>query len=410
MENQNLFSNNNNVDDGNTMLPNFGIDFPSCYFNSNNWDNSADQGDPFESALSSMVSSPVPNTPPSSNGDDMVLRELIGRLGSICNSSNNTSCYNTPLNSPPKPSPVGSGRTGGNFQFQIPSDPSSLAGLSVNSEFAERAARYLGARNVQYSEHPSRKLSRGSSLDNGYEGSSVSEKIPSENGRKRKGVVKGKGKEKETTLPSSAKTDPKVTRESDEKSKKRKPNEDGNEKEKKNSKEAEPPKDYIHVRARRGQATDSHSLAERVRREKISARMKFLQDLVPGCNKVIGKAVMLDEIINYVQSLQHQVEFLSMKLATVNMEFNPEALLSKEVFQSLESIQQNMFLSDATFPYGYQSQAPFSIPPLNPEPQQNMSMATTFWGDDLHSVVQNNFEHNQPQNVQNGTGYMKLEL
>lgn len=26
----------------------------------------------------------------------------------------------------------------------------------------------------------------------------------------------------------------------------------------------EPPKDYIHVRARRGQATDRHSLAERV--------------------------------------------------------------------------------------------------------------------------------------------------
>lgn len=30
------------------------------------------------------------------------------------------------------------------------------------------------------------------------------------------------------------------------------------------SKPSEPPKDYIHVRARRGQATDSHSLAERV--------------------------------------------------------------------------------------------------------------------------------------------------
>ena len=31
------------------------------------------------------------------------------------------------------------------------------------------------------------------------------------------------------------------------------------------SKQSEPPKqDYIHVRARRGQATDSHSLAERV--------------------------------------------------------------------------------------------------------------------------------------------------
>nr|XP_009776015.1 PREDICTED: transcription factor bHLH79 isoform X4 [Nicotiana sylvestris] len=51
------------------------------------------------------------------------------------------------------------------------------------------------------------------------------------------------------------------------------------------AKSAEPPKDYIHVRARRGQATDSHSLAERARREKISERMKILQDLVPGCNK-----------------------------------------------------------------------------------------------------------------------------
>ncbi|XP_038879024.1 transcription factor bHLH137-like [Benincasa hispida] len=75
---------------------------------------------------------------------------------------------------------------------------------------------------------------------------------------------------------------------------------------------------YIHVRARRGQATDSHSLAERLRRQKISQRMKVLQTLVPGCHKVTGKALMLDEIINYVQSLQNQVEFLSMKLASVN--------------------------------------------------------------------------------------------
>ncbi|KAL0429641.1 UNVERIFIED_CONTAM: Transcription factor [Sesamum radiatum] len=80
----------------------------------------------------------------------------------------------------------------------------------------------------------------------------------------------------------------------------------------------EAPAGYIHVRARRGQATDSHSLAERVRRERISERMKLLQALVPGCDKVTGKALMLDEIINYVQSLQNQVEFLSMKLASVN--------------------------------------------------------------------------------------------
>ncbi|MCO5600708.1 hypothetical protein L7F22_054823 [Adiantum nelumboides] len=73
--------------------------------------------------------------------------------------------------------------------------------------------------------------------------------------------------------------------------------------------------DVVLVRARRGQATDSHSLAERVRREKIRQRMKLLQELVPGSTKVLGKAAVLEEIINYVRSLQHQIDFLSMKLA-----------------------------------------------------------------------------------------------
>ena len=35
----------------------------------------------------------------------------------------------------------------------------------------------------------------------------------------------------------------------------------------------------------------------------------MLQSLVPGCDKVTGKALMLDEI-SYVQSLQNQVEVL----------------------------------------------------------------------------------------------------
>lgn len=75
---------------------------------------------------------------------------------------------------------------------------------------------------------------------------------------------------------------------------------------------------YVHVRARRGQATNSHSLAERARREKINEKMKLLQELVPGCNKISGTAMVLDEIINHVQYLQRQVEFLSMSLAAVN--------------------------------------------------------------------------------------------
>ncbi|XP_010427669.1 PREDICTED: transcription factor bHLH60-like [Camelina sativa] len=89
---------------------------------------------------------------------------------------------------------------------------------------------------------------------------------------------------------------------------------------------------YVHVRARRGQATDSHSLAERARREKINARMKLLQELVPGCDKIQGTALVLDEIINHVQSLQRQVEMLSMRLAAVNprIDFNLDTILASE--------------------------------------------------------------------------------
>ncbi|XP_075524125.1 transcription factor BEE 3-like [Primulina tabacum] len=91
-------------------------------------------------------------------------------------------------------------------------------------------------------------------------------------------------------------------------------------------KEKEKPREVVHVRAKRGQATDSHSLAERVRREKINERLRCLQDIVPGCYKTMGMAVMLDEIINYVQSLQNQVEFLSMKLnvASTVYDFNSD--------------------------------------------------------------------------------------
>lgn len=124
------------------------------------------------------------------------------------------------------------------------------------------------------------------------------------------------------------------------------------------SQDEHPKQDYIHVRARRGQATDSHSLAERVRREKISERMKFLQDLVPGCSKITGKAVMLEEIINYVQSLQRQIEFLSMKLAAVDprLDINLEHLLNKELPQA-RSPETTLMSPDLVAGYGeYQTQ------------------------------------------------------
>ncbi|KAF9618661.1 hypothetical protein IFM89_002356 [Coptis chinensis] len=72
-----------------------------------------------------------------------------------------------------------------------------------------------------------------------------------------------------------------------------------------------PPTIRPRVRARRGQATDPHSIAERLRRERIAERMKALQELVPSSNKT-DRAAMLDEIVDYVKFLRLQVKVLSM--------------------------------------------------------------------------------------------------
>ncbi|XP_051141985.1 transcription factor UNE12-like [Andrographis paniculata] len=73
----------------------------------------------------------------------------------------------------------------------------------------------------------------------------------------------------------------------------------------------QPPAIRPRVRARRGQATDPHSIAERLRRERIAERIRALQDLVPSVNKT-DRAAMLDEIVDYVKFLRLQVKVLSM--------------------------------------------------------------------------------------------------
>ena len=144
---------------------------PNCFLNLN-WENSMDQSVAFESALSSIVSSPVASNnssvPPPPGGESVVIRELIGRLGSICNSgeisppqfggngcgggaynSTNTSCYSTPLNSPPKLNlsmmDHHHQNRGGNLQFQgnsIQTNHPTLTPFPTDPGFAERAARF----------------------------------------------------------------------------------------------------------------------------------------------------------------------------------------------------------------------------------------------------------------------------
>ncbi|XP_013721338.2 transcription factor bHLH78-like isoform X2 [Brassica napus] len=278
------------------------------------WEKSTEQQQKqsiFDSALSSLVSSPTPSNSNFSGGvgggDGFVIRELIGKLGNSSTTPNRT----TPLT-------------------EFSGDPG----------FAERAARFscFGSRSFNGRTNSSLPVNNSKIINSGKLTRVVS--TPALHGlvspmapagefsRKRKHLTKVKSKE--TPLPTASPA-PSFSKTAEEKGGKRRRREDEKED---NTKGPEPPKDYIHVRARRGQATDSHSLAERVRREKIGERMKLLENLVPGCNKVTGKALMLDEIINYVQSLQRQVEFLSMKLSSVNdtrLDFNVDALVSKDV-------------------------------------------------------------------------------
>ncbi|MED6168820.1 hypothetical protein PIB30_015196 [Stylosanthes scabra] len=65
------------------------------------------------------------------------------------------------------------------------------------------------------------------------------------------------------------------------------------------------------IRAKRGCATHPRSIAERVRRTKISERMRKLQDLVPNMDKQTNTADMLDLAVEYIKELQNQVESLS---------------------------------------------------------------------------------------------------
>ncbi|KAK9673684.1 hypothetical protein RND81_12G183300 [Saponaria officinalis] len=66
----------------------------------------------------------------------------------------------------------------------------------------------------------------------------------------------------------------------------------------------------LRMRAKRGFATHPRSIAERVRRTKISERMRKLQDLVPNMDKQTNTTDMLDLAVDYIKDLQKQVKNL----------------------------------------------------------------------------------------------------
>ncbi|CAN6561683.1 unnamed protein product [Malus baccata var. baccata] len=64
------------------------------------------------------------------------------------------------------------------------------------------------------------------------------------------------------------------------------------------------------IRAKRGFATHPRSIAERIRRTRISERMKKLQELFPNMDKQTNTAEKLDLAVRFIKDLQKQVETL----------------------------------------------------------------------------------------------------
>ncbi|XP_038900266.1 transcription factor bHLH78 isoform X2 [Benincasa hispida] len=405
---------------------------PDCFLNP-----VPDQSFQFDSALSSMVSSPAASNSNLTN-ESFVIRELIGKLGG------NSERRILELNS--------------STPALTPSS-SSVAEFSSDPGFAERAARFscFGSRSFngrqltnEFGNYRSRlsigneKLSRVSSspslkalgsetnLQEHKKNSSSQEDESSlsnpdktiSNPRKRKAITKPKLKESvveatpEKGSPKKLKAvESKENVKTEEDLKKSDENLGEEKQTKANSKPPEAPKDYIHVRARRGQATDSHSLAERVRREKISERMKLLQDLVPGCNKVTGKALMLDEIINYVQSLQHQVEMYQSGTSLTHPQISPiDSSASSFYGHQNSSLPTTSHCSVDPIDSVLCQNLPIQLPPLNSF-LQNPSQYPNFGEDELQNIVQMGFLQNQTQeislqshNFNLGSDQMKIEL
>ncbi|KAL0459950.1 UNVERIFIED_CONTAM: Transcription factor [Sesamum latifolium] len=390
----------------------------------------------FESALSSMVSSPAAAAAATSglSNEAFVLRELIGKLGgagsspafpppatttTTTTSPFNDSSYRTPLGSPKLQLPFLDQMNMPNLGTSLPPAPPPLPALSSDPGFAERAAKFscfgsrsfngrtspFGVNNAELGHRSNTtlmgngKLPRVSSspaLKQG--GSPLENKNSGQPGMEIK-LVNGLEKKLSKLSGSGASS-----------------NEESSVSEQIPSGENGP--------------KTSNEMSSRKRKAVSRAKSK---ENGPNSAKVTGKALMLDEIINYVQSLQRQVEFLSMKLASVNpgLDFNMDNLLSKDqMFPQNAALPQQMYPLDSSAPtlYHHQPQqnvqqfhdttnastaGPLSQCSVDPLPlgvqlpsadgfSESLPQFPAFSEDDLHSIVHMgfvNFPVNQPSDT-----------
>ncbi|XP_076940821.1 transcription factor bHLH130-like [Bidens hawaiensis] len=67
----------------------------------------------------------------------------------------------------------------------------------------------------------------------------------------------------------------------------------------------------LQTRAKRGFATHPRSIAERIRRTRISERIKKLQELFPDIDKNSNTADMLDMAVEFIKNLQKELQTLN---------------------------------------------------------------------------------------------------
>ncbi|KAK3141492.1 hypothetical protein QOZ80_4BG0334640 [Eleusine coracana subsp. coracana] len=142
---------------------------------------------------------------------------------------------------------------------------------------------------------------------------------------------------------------------------------------------------------RRSRSAEFHNFSERRRRDRINEKLKALQELLPNCTKT-DKVSMLDEAIDYLKSLQLQLQMLVMGKGMAPV-VPPE-------------LQQYMH---------YITADPTQMPPLRPSQQPRPFQITQADPNQRQSNVESDFL-SQMQNLhssdppQNFLGPPKLQL
>uniref|UniRef100_A0A453LY60 BHLH domain-containing protein n=1 Tax=Aegilops tauschii subsp. strangulata TaxID=200361 RepID=A0A453LY60_AEGTS len=149
-----------------------------------------------------------------------------------------------------------------------------------------------------------------------------------------------------------------------------------------------------HGSKRRSRAAEVHNQSERRRRDRINEKMRSLQELIPHCNKA-DKASILDEAIEYLKSLQMQVQIMWMTTGMAPMMFP-----GSHQFMPPMAVGMNSACMPAAQGLNQMARVPYmnhslsNHIPMNPSPAMNpMYIANQMQNIQLREAASNHFLH-----------------